>query len=249
MTVLIFTFAIMIGSFLNVCIYRIPSKESIVFPGSKCGSCQTQLRPRDLIPVLSWVLAKGKCRYCGEKVSIQYPVIELATAILTVAAYKQLGLSSAFFWSCFLLWTGIVISAIDLKHKIIPDRLSLLTAIGGLLYWIILSYSSGKIELAPLLGALIGGGFLLLLALFSSMGGGDVKYMAGASLFLTPGLTVFSLYVAFISGGLISLFLMISGRAKKGKHIPFGPFLVFGIVTAYIYGNDFIRLYLNWIEF
>lgn len=249
MSLLIFIYALLIGSFLNVCIYRIPAGESIVFPGSRCGSCQTKLRPWDLIPVLSWLSTKGTCRYCGEKVSIQYPAVELVTAILTVAVYQVIGFDISFLWACFLLWTGIVISLIDLKHQLIPNRLSLITALGGVVFYIVLMVQTQTLTLSPIFGAIVGGGFLLILALLSSMGGGDIKYMTGAGLFLGPSMTILALYVAFILGGLVSMVLLLTKKFKKGTHIPFGPFLVIGVVTAFVLGPQILATYLNWVQF
>lgn len=249
MSLIIFIYTLIVGSFLNVCIYRIPEGKSIIFPGSSCGSCHTRLKAKDLIPVLSWVSTKGTCRYCGEKVSIQYPLIELLTAVLTLLGYWQLGLETSFLWFCILLWSGIVITFIDLKYELIPDRLNLFIGIGALLFYSYKIYELQTFTWQPLLGALLGGGFLLFLAIVSSMGGGDIKYMFVTGFFLGPGLMMVALYIGFILGGLYALVLVIMKRSKKGMHIPFGPFLVTGVLIAYTYGPKIIETYLQWTNF
>jgi leader peptidase (prepilin peptidase)/N-methyltransferase len=207
------------------------------------------LKAKDLIPVLSWLSTKGTCRYCGEKVSIQYPLIELLTAFLTTGAYLVLGFGSTFLWSCFLLWTGIVITFIDIKYEIIPDHLNFLLGIGGLLFWGLQVYTTKQIAFTLLLGSLLGGGFLLFLAIVSSMGGGDIKYMTAAGLFLGPLLTLVALYIAFILGGIYALLLIVTKQRKKGMHIPFGPYLVIGVVTAFVFGPQIIDVYMRWSNF
>lgn len=245
MSLIIFIYALLIGSFLNVCIYRIPVNKSIVFPGSSCGSCHTQLKARDLIPVLSWLSTKGTCRYCGEKVSIQYPLIELLTAALTLLGYSRFGLETSFFWFCFLLWTGIVITFIDIRHELIPDRLNIFIGIGALFYYSYRVYELQAFTFEPLFGALLGGGFLLFLAFVSAMGGGDIKYMFVTGFFLGPKLMLVALYIGFILGGLYALGLVVTKRSRKGMHIPFGPFLVVGVLLAYAFGGQLIETYLN----
>lgn len=247
MSILIFIYGLLIGSFLNVCIYRIPEGKSIVFPGSSCGSCHTRLGARDLIPVLSWLMTRGTCRYCGEKVSIQYPLVEIATGVLTVLIYQYTGLGLNFIWACFLLWSGIVVALIDWRHELIPDRLNMVIGIGGLLHYMVQIGQTQSFMVWPLLGALLGGGFLLLLAFVSTMGGGDIKYMAAAGLFLGPGLTILALYIGFILGGLVALILLLSKKVKRGMHIPFGPYLAIGVVIAYVYGHLLLNTYFSWI--
>lgn len=247
MLILIFIYGLLIGSFLNVCIYRIPEGKSIVFPGSSCGSCHTSLKAMDLIPILSWLMTKGTCRYCGEKVSIQYPLVELMTGVLTVLIFQFTGLNLSFLWACFLLWSGIVVALIDLKHELIPDRLNMVIGIGGLLHYMVQIGQTQTFTVWPLLGALLGGGFLLLLAFVSTMGGGDIKYMAAAGLFLGPALTALALYIGFILGGLAALVLLLTKRVKRGTHIPFGPYLVIGVVFAYLFGNQLLSVYFSWI--
>ncbi len=175
--------------------------------------------------------------------------IFFVSASSILLAYQTFEWSIAFLTASFLMITGILISAIDIQCHVIPNRLSLLTTSGGLLYVMCQIFVTGEVTLMPLFSVLIGGGFICLLAVTSSMGGGDVKYMAGASLFLSPSLSVLALFIAFISGGIFSIYAMVFSKVKKNAKIAFGPFLVIGICTAFLFGDGFIQAYLSWLQF
>lgn len=248
-SIIIFIYGLLIGSFLNVCIYRIPVGKSIVRPGSQCGSCGTFLKPIDLIPVLSWVFNRGRCRTCGAQVSAQYAVVEILTGVLTLIPYWVLGFSFELAIAYLLLWTGIVITFIDLEHLIIPDEINLFLAVCGGIYYIYQTILQGHFLVEPLLASLIGAGLLFIIAMIGAMGGGDIKYMAAVGLFLTPITMGIAIYISFILGGMIALILVIIGKYKRKMEIPFGPYLVIGTFVSFVYGNELIQAYIQWMQF
>lgn len=248
-SIVVFIYALVIGSFLNVCIYRIPNQKSIVFPASHCGHCGNTLKAKDLIPILSWVFLRGKCCYCGSPVSVRYALVELLTAIMVTGTYSFLGLSFNFFVASFLICMGIVITFIDLDHMIIPDQLNLLLAVGGVLYILVNGIQRGGFSFEPIMASLIGGSFLLLIAFLGAMGGGDIKYAAAMGLYMNPGQMVIGLYLSFIVGGIVALTLLLLGKVKRKMEIPFGPYLVLGITSSFIFGESIWQYYLSLVSF
>ncbi|WP_430886419.1 prepilin peptidase [Fusibacter sp. JL216-2] len=233
---------LLIGSFLNVIIYRLPKNESIAFPGSHCYACGHDLKAIDNIPLLSYVFLKGKCRYCKAGISMQYPIIELITGVIFGLLYLRTGLSWQFLFEAGLVSALICVTVIDLKHEIIPDSLNLFIGLLGVGY-LISSHHIGNLD--ALYGFLAGGLVLFLIALVGPMGGGDIKYMAAMGLWLGLFPTIAALLIAFIMGGLIGV-LLIALRIKNRKdHIPFGPFLVFGSIVGYFFFEEFVHLYFR----
>ena len=238
---------LVVGSFLNVCIWRLPREESIVRPGSHCPVCSTALGARDLVPVLSWIFLRGKCRYCGAKISPRYPAVELLTGVLFVWCFLRFGLSPqlapALVFSAFM----VAITFIDLDHQIILDgMLALLAASGlGLGLWL---GQPGWVDM--LIGAGVGGGLLLVLAVISGggMGGGDVKFAAALGFWLGwPGILL-CLLISFVAGGAISLFLLLAKLRGRKDFIPFGPFIALGAWVALLYGREILSWYWGfWI--
>jgi leader peptidase (prepilin peptidase)/N-methyltransferase len=253
--ILSFILGAIIGSFLNVCIFRIPREKSIVRPGSSCPGCGTPIRFYDNIPLISYLVLRGKCRKCGEPISIRYPAVELLTALLFAGLVALFGLSldaaAALILACLL----IVISFIDLEFQIIPDIFSL----GGLLLGMILSFVRtppffGQEILVPfgslpailqsLLGVLLGGGILYAIARLyevvrkaEGMGGGDIKLLAMIGAFCGITGVIFSLVAGSIIGALVGLPLMlIKGQGTKYA-VPFGPFLSLGALL-YVFAGD-----------
>ncbi|KKK94028.1 hypothetical protein LCGC14_2686950, partial [marine sediment metagenome] len=163
---------LMVGSFLNVVIYRVPRRESIVLPASHCPACEHPLRPADNIPLISWLLLGGKCRYCGERISIQYPLIEAVTMIAVVISYLSYGLTFAFVTSVFFFLVLLTVSAIDIEYKIIPNVIILPALALSVFFLPISEFSNvGRMPFVDhpnwvfsAIGFLAGGGFLLLLA-------------------------------------------------------------------------------------
>lgn len=246
--IVIFIFATFIGSFLNVCIYRIPREESIVFPGSHCPECGTTIKPYDLVPVLSWVFLRGKCRTCGTAISPRYPAVELLTGILIALVYMKYGLTIPFILVSFLTLHLVVMTFIDLDHQIIPDGLTMLVAAGG-----VVNVAYGRISGSGLtigqaaLGILIGGGFFLVIAIVSNggMGGGDIKLMAALGLWFGWQGILLVMFLSFIIGGVVSVGLLIARKAGRKQMVPFGPFIAIGAYLTAVYGIEIIHWYFS----
>lgn len=185
---------------------------------------------------------------CDERTFFRWLTVEVLTFGFTIYAYFYLGWSFNFFAACFLIWIGLLIGTIDLVHHIIPNELSIINALGGFIYAGIFILNQGELTFAPLISVLIGGGFFFLLSVFSSMGGGDVKYMAGACLFLSPTQTLLGIFITFMAGGFASLFFILFKRAKWGMNIAFGPYLIIGVCLSFIFGNEWIQAYLEWVR-
>ena len=246
---LIFIIGLLIGSFLNVCIYRIPQKQSIVFPPSHCPDCNTKLKPADLIPVLSYLFYKGKCRYCRETISIQYPFIELLTGIVYLSLFIKFSYSVDFIFFVVLCTLLIIIGGIDYEHQVISDKMVLNMLIIAIIYKLI-TYFYLRLPVdwtSSLIGLLIGGGFLLLVALVSrgGMGGGDIKLMGVLGFWLGWKLTIVAMLISFITGAFLSALLLLF-KIKGGKDvIPFGPFIALAAFITILKGNELLHWYLK----
>ncbi len=240
--VIVFIIGACIGSFLNVCIYRLPLGQSVVYNPSHCPGCGRRLGVLDLIPLLSYVLLKGRCRYCGEKISARYPLVELVTALLFVAAYQYWGWQ----WQTVSMWVFFAVlitaSVIDYQHKIIPDEIIIVGCVLG----IPLVFLFGKL-IDGLISFLVAGLFFLFIAVGSKggMGGGDIKLSALMGLFLgSPGIFV-ALFSSFLFGGLSGIILMALRRKGMKDALPFGPFMAIGGVMAAFYTDPIIKWYIN----
>ena len=233
---------LMLGSFLNVCTLRWPSEESVVSPPSHCPGCGTAIRWYDNIPLLSYVVLRGKCRFCGASISPQYPIVELATGLIWAGCFMQYGLSAESARGAMFLTILLGIAITDARFYIIPDQFSLG---GGLLGLALAPFPGGLTVLEALLGAGVGFGVLWLVAkvgtrLFKkeAMGGGDLKMMGMVGAFLgVPGVLL-TLFLGALLGSVV--FGPISW--KTGKLVPFGIFLAVGASVSYGWGE---RL-LNW---
>ena len=243
---IIFLFGASVGSFLNVCIYRLPKEESIISPRSHCTTCNKPVLARDNIPVLSYILLRGKCRNCGEKFSVIYPIIEFLTGIVFVYFFYFFGFNLKVIPYLILTCSLIVISIIDINHRIIPNEISIPFIFLGILFTPILPiklYDS-------LLGILFGGGILYSIAVIyalvakkEGMGMGDVKLLAMIGAFLgIRGVLVTILLGSFLGtiGGFAAILLSGKGRDYP---IPFGAFLSIGAVIALLWGDEMIRVY------
>ena len=238
---------LIIGSFLNVVIYRLPNNKSIVSPPSSCGSCGHRLGALDLVPVLSYIFLKGKCRHCGERISIRYPLVELLTGGLFALLFWRFGLS--FDFVRFAVLSCILVSAafIDIDHRIIPDKLNLFGIVTGLVF--IFLPDSLTIKNA-LLGLVVGGGLLLLVAVISrgAMGGGDIKLFAVIGLFLGLEKTIVALFLTFLLGGIAGIILIATKIKSRKDYIPFGPFIGIGAFIAIMWYNQLIIYYLKFLN-
>lgn len=242
MKVFIFIIGLVIGSFLNVCIYRIPTGKSIVNPPSSCGNCGTRLSFIDMIPVLNYVLNLGKCRYCGAKYSLQYPAVELLNGILYLTLMIKYGISYLTIFYSVIASLLIVISFIDYKYKIIPDRL----IIFGFICTVVFNIINNINTYDKLLGMLIGFGlFMLIAVLTNSMGGGDIKLMALLGFAFGVEGILFTSVISFIYGAIISVVLLVLKIKSRKDEIPFGPFISLAALTYILWGKAIINFYFH----
>ena len=245
--ILIFILGLIVGSFCNVCIYRIPKNESIIYPASHCPKCRTTIKPVDNIPLLSYILLKGRCRNCGSKISIQYPVVELLTGMIYLIIYLIYGLSIQSLIYIILSSALIIIAFIDLNEQIVPDVISLPGIGVGLILSFFVPYLS---FINSALGVVVGGGIILIIALVGSMifkkeamGGGDVKLAAMIGAFLGWRYTIISLFLGFFLGALAGIFLVLSKIKSKEDMVPFGPFIALGSLITLLWGEKIIAWY------
>jgi leader peptidase (prepilin peptidase)/N-methyltransferase len=240
---IVFMYGLFIGSFLNVCIYRIPEGKSVVSPPSSCGNCGHRLNFLDMIPVLNYFLYRGKCRYCGSSFSIQYPLIELLNGILYVLIFMNYGLSLYFVLYAGIASILVVISIIDLNTKTIPDGLNLFGGIFTVLLGIYLFRGEYLYHLYGFLfGFLL---FLIIAVITNAMGGGDIKLMGVLGILFGLEGIIFTTVISFIYGAIISTALIISGKASRKDFIPFGPFISLAALTYILFGEIILNLYYN----
>ena len=240
--VVIFMFGLAIGSFANVCIYRLPKKESVVFPVSHCIACSTPVRPFDNIPVISYLILGGKCKDCKESISVIYPIIEVITALLLLAGFFKFGLTFDFLIYTVVAPTLVIITAIDIEHQIIPDVITLPGIVLGLAAG---SYTIGYID--SFSGFLLGGGLFYLLAVLSNggMGGGDIKYIAAAGALVGWQKVLLIIFIGAFLGSFMGLLQIVVQKKSRKSLIPFGPFLAAATLITLFYGNLLIKLYIE----
>jgi leader peptidase (prepilin peptidase) / N-methyltransferase len=245
---------VIVGSFLNVCIYRLPLGKSIAWPSSHCPVCNIQIRPFDNIPVLSFLILRGKCRDCGSGISIQYPAVELLTAITGWILLTVFPFNAVFFAYWVFVWILIVITFIDLKYQLVPDVLSLPGILVGLAVSSFIGVSgirfSGPALLNSLAGVLAGAGSIYLMDVFGrlafpakakaaggAVGFGDVKLMAMIGAFIGWKLVILTFFLAPIFGIFFGIYVYLK---EKQNVIPYGPFLSMGAFVSLLYGNKII---------
>jgi leader peptidase (prepilin peptidase)/N-methyltransferase len=247
-----FIFGTCIGSFLNVCIYRIPAGKSIVHPPSSCPQCGYAIRFYDNIPILSYLLLRGRCRRCRTRIPLRYPMVELITGIAALAVFLKYGLLPATAVYFVFIAVLLVITFIDIDHQIIPDRLSL----PGIPLFFLLGFLVPFITWQDaLIGILAGGGLLYGVALGyqlltgrDGMGGGDIKLLAMIGAMIGWQGILFTIFCASLSGTLVGLALALpSGRSMKSR-LPFGPFLAAGAIAYVFFGTPLIHWYLGMIR-
>jgi leader peptidase (prepilin peptidase) / N-methyltransferase len=242
---IVFIIGLIVGSFCNVVIYRLPQGESIIMPGSHCRSCTTPLRPWDNVPLFSYLLLRGQCRNCREHISLRYPCVELASGALYVLLWYKYEFNILLFMVYALLTSALlVIALIDLDHKIIPNTITLPSMVIGLA----LSFWALPIDpLASLIGLLAGGLFFYLVALVSKggMGGGDIKLIAMIGAFLGWQGAFFTILMGALLGSVMGVGLMLLGKKGRKDKVPFGPFLSFGAILFTLVGQELIRWYIG----
>lgn len=238
-------FGLLVGSFLNVVAYRLPRQESLSHPRSRCPGCETPIRPYDNVPVLSWLLLRGRCRHCSTRISHRYPAVEAVTALLAVAVVLAKGADRDAVLPLVLVVLLVPITLIDLEHRIIPNKL---TAMGAVLA-IGLQAALDPSKLPEhLVAGIAAGGFLLVAALIKpgGMGMGDVKLAAVLGFFLGGDVGV-ALLAGMIVGSLVGVAIMARKGAKEGRKtkVPFGPFLALGALVAVFAGEPIVHWYLQ----
>ena len=252
----LFVFGAVIGSFLNVCIYRVPRNQSIIWPASRCTSCSNPINFYDNIPIFSYILLRGRCRYCKAKISRRYPLVEALNAFIYLLVFWRFGLgwsSAIYFVLCSSL---IVITFIDYDFQIIPDRITLPGIPIGLIAGSFIlpdpflrATSLGL--MASVIGAAGGFSFFYMVAFLSlrilkkeGMGGGDIKLMAMVGAFLGWKAVLLTTFLGSLFGAIIGLGLMAFKGREKGSLIPFGPFLAIGTLISLLFGQEILIWYL-----
>lgn len=255
--IITFVFGSLVGSFLNVCIYRLPRKLSIVLPSSRCPACSAPVRPRDNIPLISFILLRGRCRHCRARISGRYPLVEALNALLFVLVVWRFGLGGHtpfFFAFCSAM---IVITFIDLDFQIIPDAITLPGIITGLIAGSLIlpdpfdRFSSLGFR-ESIIGLAAGGAIFFLIAEVSyrilrqeAMGGGDIKMMAMIGAFMGWKSVLLTTFSGSLLGSIVGIsFMVLTGKGRRTK-IPFGPFLAAGALISLFYGQELASLYLK----
>jgi leader peptidase (prepilin peptidase) / N-methyltransferase len=263
-------FGLVIGSFLNVCIVRLPLEMSISVPRSHCPKCKKQIAAYDNVPILSYLWLGGKCRHCKTKISARYPSVEAATGIISALLYLKFGLTLE--WGIYLAFCSglLVLAFIDIDHRILPDAITLNGIWVGIIASVALAQPSGFVVrltrwfgmdltnpriialIASVLGIVLGGGLLWFVGEafyrirgIEGMGLGDVKMMAMVGAFLGAPLTLFTIMVGSVMGSIIGLALIRFGGKTREYELPFGTFLGLAGIVAVLYGNDLIRFYIE----
>jgi leader peptidase (prepilin peptidase)/N-methyltransferase len=234
----------MIGSFLNVVAYRVPRGESLVKPGSHCTTCGEAVKPWDNVPILSWLMLRGRCRGCGERISARYPLIELMTAVAFAAIVLVNGLDTDLVLELPFAAMLIAVSGIDLEHRIIPNKIVVPMAVFGIA-------ATAAVRPDFLVEALIAGAaaftFMFVIALVhpKGMGMGDVKLAGVMGVFL--GLSVIpGLLLGFLGGSLVGVAILARhGAAGRKRGVPFAPFLALGGLVALLAGPELVDLYVE----
>ncbi len=236
----VFVLGTIFGSFFNVLIYRLPRKESIVFPPSRCPKCGTQIKPYDNIPIISFIALKGKCRYCKEPISIRYPIIEFLTGILFLSGvilYGVTWIAITYIWLFAILW---VISIIDFETMLVPDSLVITGLLGGTLFNIILQINVSRID--AIIGAIVGAFIIILIRFVGKkiykmevMGAGDIGIYSLIGLFMGYKSLLSVMLIGAFIGSVVGVSMIKLGKKGMRSAIPFGPFLSIGALITWIF--------------
>jgi leader peptidase (prepilin peptidase)/N-methyltransferase len=245
----VFLFGLLVGSFLNVCIHRLPRKESIVWPSSRCPVCATPLKPYDNLPVISYLVLRGRCRICRTSISIRYPIVEMVNAIGYVFIVRWFGLTWTSLIYAVLFSALLTVTFIDLAHQIIPDRITL----PGIALGVVSASTVLPVGwLNSTLGVLFGGGVLWILAWASpylfgkeGMGGGDIKLLAMIGAFLGWQPTLLTIFIAAIVGSIVGVSLILFKVIRRDQYLPFGPFLACGAVVSMFFHREILDWYFH----
>lgn len=245
------------GSFLNVIVYRLPNNISVTTPPSRCPSCDRRLGFVDLIPLIGYLILRGRCRSCGVRISLRYPLVELATGLLTLALFIKFGLTMEFFLYFILLFLLFAIAQIDLEKRIVPNKLVLIGLIFGLLLYLpqiisIVTYippvfTAARPVTDGLIGLLLGGGIMLIIFLVSrgGMGAGDIKLMALIGFYVGVRGTALVMLFGFFFGALVGVTYMILGKLTRKDALPFAPYLSLATLVEVFWGEQLWNIYIN----
>jgi leader peptidase (prepilin peptidase)/N-methyltransferase len=244
-----FVLGTVIGSFLNVCIYRIPQGKSIVAPSSHCPRCKTPIRFYDNIPLASFLILQGRCRKCRTPISLRYPLVEFLMGLFSLILLLKFGISTLYLIYFAFFASLTLVSFIDLSHRIIPDVMSL----PGIAIGLIISFLHPQLSIKDsLLGVLLGGGTLYAIASIyhlitkrEGMGGGDVKLLAMIGSFIGWKGVLFTILCSSFIGTVVGVTMMLASSANSKYAIPFGPFLSLGAVVYVLWGKTLITWYLG----
>ena len=247
MSIIIFVSGLIIGSFLNVCIYRIPIHKTIVKGRSYCPNCNHLIPWYQNIPIISFLILRGKCSSCKTPISFRYPIVELLSGILFLAVFLFFGFTWESLFTVLFFSILIVVSFIDIDLRIIPNELIISLLILGAIHAVYRSVQFGIAWYYWVLGFIAASAVLLILGLIvaDSIGGGDIKLMAAAGLFVGPLYILMSLFIGAIYAGLLAIFLVIFKKGSLKTAIPFGPFLSMGIITSVLFGEMILIWYLS----
>lgn len=238
---LFFIYGLLVGSFVNTCIYRLPIGESVVSPPSHCTSCNEKIKAYDLIPVISFIILGGRCRNCKAKISVRYMCIELLTGFLFSICYLHFGATLLGVIYCVTFSTLVAAFFIDLEHQIIPDGINLVIALMGI--WALFV---NKPYWFYILGAFIVSVPILIIAkLTNGFGGGDIKLFAAAGLLLGTKLICTAAFIAIITAGIFGMFLLLFKKVNGKSKMAFGPFIVIGIFISTLWGDELVDWYFS----
>ncbi|MBN1832807.1 MAG: prepilin peptidase [Deltaproteobacteria bacterium] len=254
LTLFSFLFGLIVGSFLNVCIHRIPLKISLVHPSSSCPQCNERIRFYNNIPLISYIILRGKCRFCKKPISIRYPIVELLSGSLSLALFVKYGLTPHYFLFYFFSASLIVVTFVDLHHQIIPDVISLPGILTGLAA-VSLFKVNGLSWKDSLIGMIIGGGLLYLIGVGykwlrkkEGMGMGDVKLLAMIGAWMGYMALPYIILISSLTGIIIGGGSLLLTRRGLGQRIPFGPFLVLGTLMTLFFQAELKTLWFSYLN-
>jgi len=240
--VFVFISGLVVGSFLNVCIYRIPRNESLLYPPSHCPFCGAHIRWSDNIPIISYIILKGRCRNCGAHIPIRYPLVEFLSATILILLYERFSLSLLFLKYAVFSYALLTITFIDIKHLIVPDRIVLPLILLGILF------SLPHHVLKSIVG--IAGGFVLfvLIAIIGkilfkkeALGGGDIKLIAACGAFLGITGVIITTFLSAFFGSIFGIYFIIFKKGKISSQLPYAPFISVAAFLYILYGETFVR--------
>lgn len=239
-------FGLVAGSFLNVVIYRVPNRQSLVWPSSRCPSCGERIKGFDNLPVLSYLMLRGRCRSCKARISLRYPLVEALTGMLFALATYEFGLSLSLVWALVLISVLVVLAGTDLEHRLLPNAIVVPAAVLGFSLSALVDPDGWWVYLISAL-AVAAGLFVLALVYPDGMGMGDVKMGGMLGAFLGP-YAALAIFIGALVGALVSGGLMVTGVIERGSALPFGVFLALAGVFTLFLGQDAWGWYLRLVR-